>query len=68
LRRLPAVVVAPFAYLIPVSALTISHFWLGERVDATLVVGALLVLTGLALTQVRNFLVLARAHPAISDS
>jgi O-acetylserine/cysteine efflux transporter len=66
LRRLPAIIVAPFAYLIPVSALTISHFWLGERVDATLVVGAVLVLTGLALTQVRNIMLLARAQPAVS--
>jgi drug/metabolite transporter (DMT)-like permease len=63
-----AVVVAPFAYLIPLSALTISHFWLGERVDATLAIGALLVLTGLALTQVRNFVLLARAQPAMTDS
>ena len=61
LRRLPAVVVAPFAYFIPVSALTISHFWLGERIDATVIAGALLVLTGVGLTQARNFaLVLQR--------
>jgi O-acetylserine/cysteine efflux transporter len=60
LRRLPAVVVAPFAYLIPVSALTISHFWLGERIDATVLSGAFLVLAGVALTQASTFVLVLR--------
>jgi O-acetylserine/cysteine efflux transporter len=51
LRRLPAIVVAPFGYLIPVSALTISHFWLGEPITAAVIVGALMVVAGVALTQ-----------------
>ena len=61
LRRLPAIVVAPFAYLIPVSALTISHFWLGERIDAIVVAGATLVLAGVGLTQARNFVLMRKA-------
>ncbi len=66
LRRLPAVAVAPFAYLIPVSALTISHFWLGERVDATVLVGAALVLAGVALTQARSLRLLARPASSVA--
>ena len=62
LKRLPAIAVAPFAYLIPVSALTISHFWLGERVDATVVLGAGLVLAGVGLTQARAFVVTLRGR------
>jgi O-acetylserine/cysteine efflux transporter len=62
LRRLPAVVVAPFAYLIPVSALSISHVWLGEPITPPVIVGAGLVLVGVALTQATNFLTLARAR------
>lgn len=62
LKRLPAIVVAPFGYLIPVSALTISHFWLGEEVDATILAGAALVLVGVALTQARTFLLVLRSH------
>jgi drug/metabolite transporter (DMT)-like permease len=66
LKRLPAVVVAPFAYLIPVSALTISHVWLGERIDATVVAGAALVLLGLGLTQARTFVLVLRSRTVIS--
>jgi drug/metabolite transporter (DMT)-like permease len=62
LRRLPAIAVAPFAYLIPVSALTISHFWLGEPITPAVIGGALLVLAGVALSQARPFLVLVRAE------
>jgi drug/metabolite transporter (DMT)-like permease len=62
LKRLPAIAVAPFAYLIPVSALTISHFWLGERVDATVLLGAALVLAGVGLTQARAFVVMLRGR------
>jgi drug/metabolite transporter (DMT)-like permease len=48
--------------LIPVSALTISHFWLGEEIDATILAGAALVLVGVALTQARTFLLVLRSH------
>jgi drug/metabolite transporter (DMT)-like permease len=61
LKRLPAIAVAPFAYLIPVSALTISHFWLGERIDAVVLAGATLVLAGVGLTQARNFALMRKA-------
>jgi drug/metabolite transporter (DMT)-like permease len=64
LRRLPAVAVAPFAYLIPVSALTISHAWLGEPWTAPVVVGAALVLLGVGLTQARQLGLLWRARPS----
>jgi len=63
LRRLPAVVVAPFGYLIPVSALSISHVWLGEPLTVPTLVGAALVLLGVGLTQVRQFRLLLRAAP-----
>ena len=62
LRRLPAVAVAPFAYLIPVSSLSIASLWLGEPLTPAIVTGALLVLSGVALTQSRNFRALLRAR------
>jgi len=55
LRRLPAVAVAPFGYLIPVSALWISHVWLGEPLTIPTLLGAALVLVGVGLTQARQF-------------
>jgi O-acetylserine/cysteine efflux transporter len=61
LRRLPAVIVAPFAYLIPVSALSISHVWLGEPLTPPVLFGAGLVLAGVGLTQVQQFRLLLRA-------
>jgi drug/metabolite transporter (DMT)-like permease len=61
LRRLPAVAVAPFGYLIPVSALSISHVWLGEPLTAPTLIGATLVLLGVGLTQLRQFRLLLRA-------
>jgi drug/metabolite transporter (DMT)-like permease len=63
LRRLPAVAVSPFGYLIPVSALSISHVWLGEPLTASTLVGATLVLLGVGLTQARQFRLLLRAEP-----
>jgi drug/metabolite transporter (DMT)-like permease len=62
LRRLPAVAVAPFGYLIPVSALTISHFWLGESLTAAVLAGAACVLVGVGLTQLGQLRVLLRAE------
>ena len=63
LRRLPAIAVAPFGYLIPLSALSISHVWLGESLTVPTLVGALLVLLGVALTQIRQLRLLLRAKP-----
>jgi drug/metabolite transporter (DMT)-like permease len=62
LRRLPAVAVAPFGYLIPVSALSISHVWLGEPLTVPTLVGATLVLCGVGLTQARQLRLLLRAE------
>ncbi|TMF02281.1 MAG: DMT family transporter [Chloroflexi bacterium] len=62
LRRLPAVVVAPFAYLIPVSALAIAHVWLGEALTLPVLVGAGLVLAGVAFSQASQFSLLLRAR------
>lgn len=64
LRHLPAITVAPFAYLVPVSALIISHIWLGEAWTPAVLVGAALVLLGVALTQALNFHLLLRARYA----
>ncbi len=61
LRRLPAVSVAPFGYLIPVSALSISHVWLGEPLTLPTLFGATLVLFGVGLTQARQLRLLLRA-------
>ena len=61
LRRLPAVAVAPFGYLIPVSALSISHVWLGEPLTVPTLAGATLVLLGVGLTQARQFRLMLRA-------
>ena len=62
LRRLPAVAVAPFAYLIPVSALVISHIWLEEPLTLPVVLGALLVLSGVALSQATQLRLLLRGR------
>jgi O-acetylserine/cysteine efflux transporter len=62
LRRLPAVAVAPFGYLIPVSALTISHFWLGESITPAVLGGAVCVLAGVGLTQFGQLRLLLRAE------
>ncbi|MBV9175218.1 MAG: DMT family transporter [Chloroflexi bacterium] len=62
LRRLPAVAVAPFGYLIPVSALTISHFWLGESLTPAVLAGAACVLAGVGLTQFGQIRLLLRAE------
>ena len=62
LRRLSAVAVAPFGYLIPVSALSISHIWLGEPLTVPTLVGAAMVLCGVGLTQARQLRLLLRAE------
>jgi drug/metabolite transporter (DMT)-like permease len=62
LRRLPAIAVSPFGYLIPLSALSISHVWLGEPLTVPTLGGATLVLLGVGLTQVRQFRLLLRAN------
>jgi O-acetylserine/cysteine efflux transporter len=61
LRRLPAVVVAPFAYLIPVSALAISHVWLGEPLTVPVLLGAALVLLGVAMSQASQLALMLRS-------
>jgi len=45
--------VAPFGLLLPVFALISSVLFLGDRVTPTLIVGALLAISGVAITQVR---------------
>jgi drug/metabolite transporter (DMT)-like permease len=77
LRRLPAVAVAPFGYIIPVSAVAISHVWLGEPLTGSVLIGGALVLAGVALTQLSQLRLLVRgvrdarvltAAPASPDS
>jgi O-acetylserine/cysteine efflux transporter len=46
--------VAPFALLLPVFALISSVLFLGDRVTPTLAIGALLAISGVAITQVRH--------------
>jgi O-acetylserine/cysteine efflux transporter len=45
--------VAPFALLLPVFALISSVLFLGDRITPTLAIGALLAISGVAITQVR---------------
>ncbi len=53
--------VAPFALLLPVFALISSILFLGDRMTPTLALGALLAISGVAITQVRPA---ARPNPA----
>lgn len=53
LRRLPASRAAPFLLLMPISGLLISAFLLGERLDPLQLVGAALILVGIAVATVR---------------
>ena len=46
--------VAPFGLLLPVFALISSVLFLGDRMTPTLIVGALLAISGVAITQVRS--------------
>jgi O-acetylserine/cysteine efflux transporter len=46
--------VAPFGLLLPVFALISSVLFLGDRMTPTLIVGALLAIAGVAITQVRS--------------
>jgi O-acetylserine/cysteine efflux transporter len=45
--------VAPFGLLLPVFALVSSVLFLGDRVTPTWIVGALLVISGVAITQMK---------------
>ncbi len=45
--------VAPFALLVPVFALISSVLFLGDRMTPKLIIGGLLVIAGVAITQVR---------------
>jgi O-acetylserine/cysteine efflux transporter len=45
--------IAPFGLLLPVFALMSSVLFLGDRVTPKLIVGGLLAISGVALTQVR---------------
>jgi O-acetylserine/cysteine efflux transporter len=47
LTRYPAAQVAPFSLLVPIVGLTSSSFWLGEKLTAPQVFGAVLVMVGL---------------------
>ncbi len=52
LRRLPASRAAPFLLLMPISGLLISAALLGERLDSLQLVGAALILAGIAVATV----------------
>jgi O-acetylserine/cysteine efflux transporter len=46
--------VAPFGLLLPVFALISSVLFLGDRMTPKLIVGGLLAISGVAITQVRS--------------
>jgi O-acetylserine/cysteine efflux transporter len=46
--------VAPFGLLLPVFALISSVLFLGDRMTPKLIVGGLLTISGVAITQVRS--------------
>lgn len=54
LARHPAAMVAPFALLIPVFGMGTAAILLGERLTGAELLGGLIVLSGLALTQVKG--------------
>lgn len=54
LARHPAAMVAPFALLIPVFGMGTAALLLGERLTGAEMLGGMVVLSGLALTQVRR--------------
>jgi O-acetylserine/cysteine efflux transporter len=62
LSRLPATTVAPFSYLIPVLGLLVAHLVLGEDLTIAVVLGAALVLGGIALSQTTTWRALLRGR------
>jgi len=64
LRRLPASRAAPFLLLMPIAGLLISASLLGERLDQLQLVGAALILVGIAVATVRARAVVAVPAPA----
>jgi O-acetylserine/cysteine efflux transporter len=57
--------VAPFGLLLPVFALISSVLFLGDRMTPKLIVGGLLAISGVAITQVRST---ARPSPVVATS
>jgi drug/metabolite transporter (DMT)-like permease len=68
LRRLPPAAALPFNYLTPVFSLAIAGAVLGEPLTLPVLVGALAVIGGVALSQVPDVVLLRRSHPAASRS
>ncbi len=64
LRRLPAAAVLPFNYLTPVFSLGIAGTVLGEPITLSVVVGAVSVVGGVALSQLPDVVLLRRSRPA----
>ena len=64
LRRLPAASVLPFNYMTPVFSLGVAGVVLGEPITLPVVLGAVCVVGGVALSQLPDFALLRRSHPA----
>jgi drug/metabolite transporter (DMT)-like permease len=63
LRRLSAAAVLPFNYLTPVFSLAVAGTVLGEPITLPVVVGAICVVGGVALSQLPDVFLLRRSHP-----
>ena len=61
---LPAAAVLPFNYLTPVFSLGVAGVVLGEPITLPVVVGAVGVVGGVALSQLPDVVLLRRGHPA----
>lgn len=64
LRRLPPAAVLPFNYLTPVFSLGVAGVVLGEPITLPVVVGAVGVVGGVALSQLPDVALLRRSRPA----
>jgi drug/metabolite transporter (DMT)-like permease len=64
LQRAPAPFVTSFLYLIPVVALLLSWWWLGEVPSALTLIGGAVAVAGLALIQRSRHAARRRAVPA----
>jgi drug/metabolite transporter (DMT)-like permease len=68
LRRLPPATVLPFNYLTPVFSLSLAALVLGEPITLPVAFGAVCVIAGVALSQVRDMRRLIRARAAATPA
>ena len=55
IRELGATQGAAFVFFVPVSAILLGHVWLDEAITLSLISGAILIIGGVALTNIKPF-------------